>query len=73
MIRILFVMSFLGGIAIVMISIETIRETNASTTETAVQDPSIQRPTQASFTAATRTYKKGAVLQAARQTFLDMV
>jgi hypothetical protein len=32
-------MSFLGGIAIVMISIETIRETNASTTETAVQDP----------------------------------
>ena len=39
MIRILFVMSFLGGIAIVMISIETIRETNASTTETAVQDP----------------------------------
>jgi hypothetical protein len=39
MIRIIFVMSFLGGIAIVMISIETIRETNASTTETAVQDP----------------------------------
>lgn len=39
MIRILFMMSFLGGIAIVMISIETIRETNATTTETAVQDP----------------------------------
>ena len=32
-------MSFLGGIAIVMISKETIRETNASITETAVQDP----------------------------------
>jgi hypothetical protein len=39
MIRTLFVISFLGGTAIVMISIETIRETNASTTETAVQDP----------------------------------
>jgi hypothetical protein len=39
MIRILFMMSFLGEIAIVMISIETIRETNASTTETTAQDP----------------------------------
>jgi hypothetical protein len=40
MVGTLFVMSLLGGIGIVMISVETtIGETNASTTGTAIQDP----------------------------------